>query len=171
MLANLTSVGRWLHKRAENLLALMLLAMFVVFILQIAFRYLLNLPIGWTHEISVILWIWIVLFGSAFVVSDNEEIRFDIIYSKSPWKTRRVFMIITAVFTAGIFLVALPATWDYILFMRVQRTAYLKIPFDFIYSAFGLFMIATIIRQIYVGYQAIWGKEVEVDITQKSAGV
>ncbi len=41
---------------------------------------LLNLPIGWTHEVSVILWVWLVLWGAAFVVSEREEIRFDIIY-------------------------------------------------------------------------------------------
>jgi hypothetical protein len=32
---------------------------FAAFILQIVFRYLLNLPIGWTHEISVLLWLWL----------------------------------------------------------------------------------------------------------------
>ena len=58
----------------------MLAAMFVVFIVQIVFRYLLNFPIGWTHEVSMILWLWLVLFGAAFVVRENEEIRFDIIY-------------------------------------------------------------------------------------------
>ena len=58
----------------------MLGAMFAVFILQIVFRYLLNLPIGWTHEISVVLWLWMVLFGAAFVVRESEEIRFDMIY-------------------------------------------------------------------------------------------
>ncbi|RYE54341.1 MAG: TRAP transporter small permease, partial [Hyphomicrobiales bacterium] len=42
------SIGRWLYARAENLLAAMLATMFVVFIIQIVFRYLLNLPIGWT---------------------------------------------------------------------------------------------------------------------------
>ena len=58
----------------------MLAVMFVVFILQIVFRYVLNLPIGWTHELSVIMWLWLVLFGAAFVVRESEEIRFDLIY-------------------------------------------------------------------------------------------
>ena len=55
--------------------------MFVAFILQIVFRYLLNLPIGWTHELSVILWIWLVLWGAAFVIREDEEIRFDLLYA------------------------------------------------------------------------------------------
>ena len=66
MPASLIRLGTWLYARAENLLAAMLAVMFAVFILQIVFRYLLNLPIGWTHEISVVMWLWMVLFGTAF---------------------------------------------------------------------------------------------------------
>lgn len=43
-------VGEWLRNRAENLIAFMLLGMFVIFLMQIAFRYVLNVSIGWTHE-------------------------------------------------------------------------------------------------------------------------
>ena len=79
----LRDLGRWLYRRAENVLAAMLAAMFAAFILQIVFRYLLNLPIGWTNEISVILWIWLVLWGAAFVVREEEEIRFDLFYASA----------------------------------------------------------------------------------------
>ena len=72
MKPRLAALGAWLHARAENVLAAMLGVMFSVFILQIVFRYVLNLPIGWTHEISVIMWLWMVLFGTAFVVRDSE---------------------------------------------------------------------------------------------------
>ena len=89
MPASLIRLGAWLHARAENLLAAMLAVMFAVFIIQIVFRYLLNLPIGWTHEISVIMWLWMVLFGTAFVVRDYEEIRFDILYATVSERTRR----------------------------------------------------------------------------------
>lgn len=53
----------WLARRAENVAVLMLVGLFLAFLIQIAFRYLFNLPIGWTHEISVILWLWLVLWG------------------------------------------------------------------------------------------------------------
>ena len=54
--------------------------MFVAFIVQIVFRYLFNFPIGWTSELTVIAWLWLVLWGAAFVVKESEEIRFDLIY-------------------------------------------------------------------------------------------
>src|SRR5690606_15203214 len=86
----LARTGKWLHRRAENLLAAMLGAMFASFLLQVAFRYLLNLPIGWTHEISVVLWLWLVLFGAAFVLREEEEIRFDLFYASAGKRMRRV---------------------------------------------------------------------------------
>ena len=55
-------------------------SMFVAFIVQIVFRYLLNFPIGWTSELTVIAWLWLVLWGAAFVVKEREEIRFDLLY-------------------------------------------------------------------------------------------
>ncbi len=87
----------WLARRAENVAAAMLAVMFVAFIIQIFFRYVANFPVGWTQELSVILWLWLVLFGAAFVVREREEIRFDIIYGAVGPKARRVMCVITAV--------------------------------------------------------------------------
>ena len=54
--------------------------MFVAFLIQIVFRYVLNWPVGWTSEVSTAMWLWAVLWGAAFVVDEREEIRFDIVY-------------------------------------------------------------------------------------------
>ena len=168
----LKALGGWLSRRAENVLVLMLGAMFAVFILQIVFRYLLNLPIGWTHEISVIMWLWLVLFGTAFVVRDNEEIRFDILYSAVNQRWRRVLVVASAVILIVLFGISLPAVIDYVMFMKVEKTAYLKIRFDWLYSIYAIFAVATIVRQFWLGYQAIWGRGVdEFDPTKVSSGV
>ena len=37
---------------------------------------------------TVLCWLWVVLWGAAFVVSDNEEIRFDIVYDAVPERVR-----------------------------------------------------------------------------------
>lgn len=172
MNTRLAGIGAWLHARAENLLAAMLGIMFTVFILQIVFRYILNLPIGWTHEISVIMWLWLVLFGTAFVVRDNEEIRFDILYSAVNQRWRRVLVVASAVILIVLFGISLPAVIDYVMFMKVEKTAYLKIRFDWLYSIYAIFAVATIVRQFWLGYQAIWGKGSEaLDPTKVSSGV
>lgn len=168
----LSRIGAFLHARAENLLAAMLVTMFAAFIIQIVSRYILNLPIGWTHEISVIMWIWLVLFGTAFVVREYEEIRFDIIYSTVGDRTRRVLTLISALAVVVLFGISLPAVIDYILFMKVERTAYLKIRFDWLYAIYGIFAVAMIVRQLWLGFQAIWGPGAgDVDVTKIRSGV
>ena len=172
MNSRLAGLGAWLHARAENILAAMLAVMFSVFILQIVFRYILNLPIGWTHEISVIMWLWMVLFGTAFVVRDSEEIRFDIVYSAVSDRWRRVMVVVTAITLVFFFALSLPAVIDYVLFMKVEKTAYLKIRFDWLYSIYAIFAVATIVRQFWLGCQAIWGRGPDAfDPTKASSGI
>lgn len=172
MLTAARRLGPWLARRAENVLAAMLAAMFAVFILQIVFRYVANLPIGWTHEISVALWLWLVLFGAAFVVSEREEIRFDIIYGAVGPRPRRIMCLITAVALVTLYTISLPAVVDYVRFMRVERTAYLKIPFDWLFSIYIVFAVAAIVRYLWLGWRALRGEAPEAfDPTKASSGV
>lgn len=164
--------GPWLARRAENAVAAMLGAMFGVFILQIVFRYVANLPIGWTHEISVALWLWLVLFGAAFVVGEREEIRFDIIYGAVGPGPRRLMCLITAVAVVVLYAISLPAVVSYVSFMRVERTAYLKIPFDLLFSIYVVFAVATIVRYLWLGWRALRGDAPEeFDPTKASSGI
>ena len=168
----LLRLGAWLHARAENLLALMLAIMFTVFILQIVFRYLLSFPIGWTHEVSVIMWLWMVLFGSAFVVRDSEEIRFDIFYAAAGGWVKRAMVISTGLTMVVLFSISLPAVIDYITFMKVEKTAYLDIRFDYLYSIYGVFAVVMIVRQLWLTGRAVWGKQDEsFDPTKAGSGV
>lgn len=153
--------GRWLHRRAENVLAVMLGVMFFAFILQIVFRYALNLPIGWTHELSAMLWVWLVLFGSAFVVDEDQAIRFDVVYGQTKGRVRRVMTLITGIFLLGTFIYSLPAMWDYVTFMKVEKTAYLDVRFDYLYSVYIAFAVAMIGRYLYLTWQAAFGPEVD----------
>jgi C4-dicarboxylate transporter, DctQ subunit len=166
------SVIGWLRRRAENVAAIMLAVMFIAFMLQITFRYLLNLSIGWTHEISVVMWIWLVLFGSAFVVREVEEIRFDLIYGSVGAQTRRAMSFVTAASLVLLFGLSLPAVIDYVTFMKVERTAYLKIRFDYLYSIYIVFAVAMIVRYLWLGWRAIRGEAPEpFDPTKAGSGI
>lgn len=168
----LKAIGGWLARRAENVLVLMLGAMFCVFILQIVFRYLLNWPIGWTHEISVLLWLWLVLFGAAFVTREREEIRFDIIHGSAGPRVRRVMAIVTALALVGLYGFSLPAMVDYVSFMKVERTAYLKLPFNWVYAIYIAFAVAAIARYLWLGWRALRGEAPEAfDPTKAGSGV
>jgi C4-dicarboxylate transporter DctQ subunit len=154
-------VAAWLHNRAQNVAAALLAMMFVAFIIQIVFRYLLNFPIGWTSELTIIAWLWGVLWGAALVVNESGEIRFDLIHGSVGPRARRVMGIITAIAIVVLYVVSLKPTFDYVTFMKVQKTAYLKIRFDYLYAIYLLFAIAIIARYAWILWNLLRGREPE----------
>jgi C4-dicarboxylate transporter, DctQ subunit len=162
-------LARWLRRRADNVCAALLLAMFLCFILQIVSRYVFNYPLGWTDEVSVLCWIWCILWGAVFVLRERDEVRFDIIYSSAGEKTRRIFTIITGVAVVVLFAIALPAVIAYVTFLKVERSAYLGIRLDYLYSIYVLFSVGVIVRYAALTWQAIRGKAPGIEIGNGSA--
>ena len=156
----LARIGHFLYRRAENLLALLLVAMFLAFMAQIIFRYFLSFPIGWTSELTVITWLWLVLWGAAFVLREDEEIRFDLVYGSVRTGVRRVMTIVFAVALVVIYVFSFPAVYDYVTFMKVQATAYMKIRFDLLFSIYLLFAVAAIVRYAWLLWAAMRGRDV-----------
>lgn len=150
-------MARWLHARAENVLALLMGVMFASFIAQVAFRYLLNLPLGWTEELCVLTWLWGILWGAAFVLRDEDDIRFDLVIEHVGPGVRRALAVLGAAGAGALLLVALPGTWDYVAFMRRERTPALGLRMDFIFSIYLAFVAATIVRLARRGWRAWQG--------------
>jgi TRAP-type C4-dicarboxylate transport system permease small subunit len=149
----------WLARRAENVAAAMLAVMFLAFLVQIVFRYAFSFPVGWTHELSVIMWLWLVLWGAAFVMRESDEIRFDLIYGSVRPGVRRAMALVAAAALVVLYTMSLPQVIDYIAFMRVEKTAYMKIRFDWLFSIYGVFAVAVILRYIWLAYGALRGRD------------
>src|SRR5678815_1029666 len=129
-------IVRWLQRRADDVAVALIATMFVSFLLQIAFRYFLDRPLGWTEEVTVLCWVWLVLWGASFVVADADEVRFDIVYNVVPAAARRVFTIVSSAALVVLMALSLPATWHYVAFMRREHSAYLGMRFDVLYSIY-----------------------------------
>lgn len=166
------AIGAWLHRRAENVAALLLAVMFSAFLLQIVFRYFLNLPVGWTSELSVVTWLWLVLFGAAFVVKESEEIRLDLLVNAVGRRARIGMGILAAVALIVLYARSLPPSWSYVTFMKVEKTSYLKIPFDWLFSAYIVFLVAVLARYAWLTWHLVRGEEVDQpDPTHASSGL
>jgi hypothetical protein len=55
--------------------------------------------------------------------------------------------------------VSLPAVWDYVTFMKVQRTSYLQIRYDWLYSIYVVFAVAIIARYLWLGWISLNGRD------------
>src|SRR5258708_11662048 len=152
------ALGRWFRKRAENVAVALLSTMFACFIIQIFSRYVLNNPVGWTEEVIVTAWLWTVLWGAAFIIGEAEEVRFDIIYSNISESARRVCTILTGIVLVLLYGISLPASYTYVSFMQVERSAYLHVPIDLMYSVYIVFAVACIGRYLWLVYHAIRGR-------------
>jgi TRAP-type C4-dicarboxylate transport system permease small subunit len=153
----LVAGARWLRRRTENIAVALLAVMFGTFILQIFFRYVINEPLGWSEELIIATWLWTVLWGAAFTLTESEEIRFDILYSQISERTRRVFTVLTGLALVVMYGVSLPAAYKYVSFMKVEHSAYLRVPLDWMYSVFIIFTVACIVRYAWLTWRAIRG--------------
>jgi C4-dicarboxylate transporter DctQ subunit len=139
----------WLRKAAEAIGALLMLALFATFLLQIFSRYAMNSPFGWTLELCLLLWVWIVFFGAAFIVRRSDHITFDLLYMAVPSGPRRVLAIFSSLAIAGLLAWSFLPTWDWIDFLRIKRSATLRIPMRDIFSVYMVFLAAVIIACLW----------------------
>jgi len=157
-------VAGWVQRRSENLIAAMLGVMFAAFIVQIVFRYFFNLPTGWSTELSLVMWLWMVLWGTAFALKEKDEIRFDIFLSVAGPRTRRAMAVVISAAAVALYALSIPGTWKYVTFMKVERSSYLNIRLDWLYSIFVIFVVAIVLRYLWLFWEAVRGKA-EVDAT------
>src|SRR3954467_7760836 len=163
---------RWLQRRAENIAAALLAVMFAAFIVQIVFRYVFNFPAGWASELTVATWLWLVLFGSAFVLGEKEEIRFDLIYSSVRPRVRIGMAIVSGRALVILYGASLKASFAYVSFMKVEKASYLKIRMDWMYSIYVIFLIAIIARYLWLLAGLLRGRDPEAgDVTKVSSGL
>ena len=152
------SVLGWLRRRTDDFAVVLMAIMFVSFILQIVFRYVLNRPLGWSEEVTVLCWVWVVLWGASFILSDRDEIRFDIVSGAVSERTGRLFTVVSGLALIVLFAVSLPATWNYVAFMRREKSAYLGMRFDYLYSIYVVFAVACIVRHARIVWYALRGR-------------
>ena len=139
-------------KSANIVGALMFMAIFLLFLLQIIARYLFRWPIGWPDEAITFLFVWVCFWGGALMVPLNRHITFDILDEALPATWRRWTRVATLCTTMALFVSALPITADFILFSNRQMTPVIELPLSVVYAPVFLFLFVVAIRVA----EAIW---------------
>lgn len=141
-------LSRPFKKGAEFIAVALFIAMFGTFLLQIFARYVLNSPLGWTVEICIILYIWLVFWTSAFLLREHDHVSFNMLFLAAPARGRRVMAILGLGCIAATFIAGFPVIVDYVMFMRIEKAPVTRITLDYVYAIFPVFIVALIIRSL-----------------------
>lgn len=147
----------------EGFAALMMAAIFCTFILQIFVRYAVGSEwfvatfgnvidasyFGWTVEFILVLWLWTIFWGNAFVVQDRDHVTFDIIYNLVGPRTRAVFAIVGALIIVVALWSSIGPTYDRMKLLWIKSSATLPIKMLPIYSIYFVFLAAVGLRYLW----------------------
>ncbi|MHB1200285.1 MAG: TRAP transporter small permease [Polaromonas sp.] len=146
-----------LRQMAEGVAAAVFALLFLVFVVQVAMRYLFNRPLAWSDELIVVLYILMVFWSAATLLKEKEHVMLDLVYAALPPGGQRLFGLIGAGLTAGLLLVLLPEAFDYVRFMHREKTPVLGIPFSYVFAPF-IFFVAIIGLQYVIKFFRLLGR-------------
>ncbi|MEZ5848080.1 MAG: TRAP transporter small permease subunit [Geminicoccaceae bacterium] len=169
----MTIVTRFLSRLAESVAALMMAAIFLTFILQIAVRYIVGSSwflgtfgnvvdaahFGWTVEFIMVLWLWTIFWGNSFIVRERDHVTFDILYLSVRPGLRRWFAVIGAVAIAVALWSSISPTHDKMKLLRLKSSATLPVKMLPIYSIYFLFLAVVGARYAWRAFQALRGRD------------
>ncbi len=141
--------------RALRAVALFLfIAIFLVVLAQVFFRYLLNSPLVWSEELARYLFIWLCFTGWVIATRADHHIAIGILRQRLPPLLRRL---LHAAIEAGHLLLAALLFWNgYLLLMRNLSvgTVTLFFPFAVVYAivpAASLLIAASALQRLFEG--------------------
>ena len=157
---------RWLKAAANAIGGGLFITLFVVFVIQITARFGFNKPMAWTDEAAVILYVWVILWASAFIVPEREHVMFDLVWNSVGRPVRKVMRIVGNLLVGGLALASLPGTWDYVHFMAREGTPVLNLPFMWVFLPFVFLMVSLALRCARAIWQALHGVGLDAELNQ-----
>ena len=115
--------------------------LFMAFITQIFFRYVLNQPLTWTYEVTVVAYTWVAILTASYARKTNENVVFSVIYDKMSPKIQIIFRILGNIFITSTYAVLLYPAYKQIQFSSFRSTSVLKIPLNIVFYPFLVFLI------------------------------
>jgi len=154
----------WPKKAADLIGGTLFLTLFIVFVIQVTARFGFNRPMAWTDEAAVILYVWVILWSAAFVVPEREHVAFDLIWNSVNLRTRKVMRVAGNLLIGGVALYGIPATWDYVHFMKRESSPVLGISFMLVFLPFVLLLVALVLRSAWAIWDAFRGVGLEAEL-------
>lgn len=119
--------------------------MFLAFVLQIFYRYVMNAPSTWAFELTRIAFVWSVLFGAIYTMRKREHLTFTLVYDRFPTRVQAYIRILSNSIVCLGFCIVFQPSLHYIQFMSMMSTTTLDIPMSLVYGPFLIFLAMVIV--------------------------
>ncbi len=123
-----------------------LLIMFVTFVYQIFSRYILNSPVPWAYEVTVMCYLWMVILGACYAYRDRSHVTFTLFYDAFGTRAKAVIAFLGNLLMLIAFVYMFIPSCQMILDqMSKQVTSVFKIGLNIVYFPFIPFNIIIIL--------------------------
>jgi TRAP-type C4-dicarboxylate transport system permease small subunit len=142
-------VVRWIIDFVEVHLPVgVFVALFLVFLINVFFRYVVKNPQNWSFEFSNNAFVFVGLLGACAAYRKEDHVVFDLLYARLDSKGQNVLRIISYIIVIVFFSIAIPGSIEYLVKLPAV-TPIMKIPLWIVFSSFPILMISTIFRSVY----------------------
>ncbi|MFH1955231.1 MAG: TRAP transporter small permease [Pseudomonadota bacterium] len=118
----------------------------VILFMTVLFRYVLHMPLGWTEELSRLLFMWIAFLGAALCAANEGHTRFELFAKRLKPKPRIILDILCSVLILVITVVFVIAGFQGLKGISFERFVILDITYGWGYIALP---VAAVLILIY----------------------
>lgn len=148
-MGQIKKAARWFADFIEVHLPIAVFVMlFLAFLINVFFRYVMKNPQNWTFELSINAFVVVGLLGACAAYRTEDHVIFDLLYTRLNPKGQNILRIISYVIVIVFFTVALPASIGYLVKLRAV-TSIMRIPLRIVFLSFPILLISTVLRSAY----------------------
>lgn len=142
------TITRISMKIISVIISLLVFSVMLITISAVFARYILNKPIPWYEEISMMLFAWYVFLGAGLAIRKDTVVSVDLVYEKFSPTLKKISSFFTSILSIGIYVMIIYLGYQLAIRMYQSVTPYLNISFRYIYISIpigGIFVIMGII--------------------------
>jgi TRAP-type C4-dicarboxylate transport system permease small subunit len=127
---------KFLERPVHWLLAISLSALVLLSNWAVFQRYVMSRPLHFAEELSVFLFMWIIMLGAIAAEKDDRHLTISVLVDALPAKAIKIIDIVISLLSIGVLLFAAKVGLDLALASQSRVTQILRIPYFWIYIAF-----------------------------------
>ena len=134
MVERLERIARHVDRLRDGLCVLLLAAIFVLLVVQVFFRYVVNDPLSWPEELARVLFLWLAWLGVAKLFRERSHYAIDFFVRLTSRRAQRMAALLADACSFLGFLLVILTSWPVLEANSHIRTA-IGLPVNLIYAS------------------------------------